>query len=152
MKTSVKQKNDQGYTLIEVMAVISLLGLITLLGVPNFRNHWSNYQLSTAAEEVAQNIRLAQKRSISEGIFCKIFFDLEEKTSYRIVLGYKSTKYNLPKEVYFQWNNFSNDTLIFNPSGAPSQGGTVAIAKDGRTLYVIVAVATGRTRVGDNPP
>lgn len=146
------KNKDLGFTLIEVSAVTCLLGLVTLLCVPNFKDSLQNYRLAVTVQEVGQNIRLAQKLAITEGVSYKVLFDLENKITYRIASGYKATRFDLPLGVCFDWANFPKSTLAFYPSGAPSQGGTIAIKNKNKSLYVIVSVATGRVRIGKTPP
>lgn len=150
-----KHINRNGYTLIEVIMVIALLGLLSTIALPDFKKTMTKYKLEVAAYELAQNIRLTQQKSISEGITYKIVFDLNQKNSYQMLSSGRGKLIKLPSGVFFDWTTYSevNKTLSFNPSGAPNQGGTIAIVNgDDNTLYVIVSVATGRVRVSKVPP
>lgn len=143
---------NRGFTLIELNAVICLLGLAVLLCVPNFKYTLQNYQLTASAQELSQNIRLAQKLAITEGVAYRVLLDLDNKITYRITAGYKAKRFDLPSGVYFDWTNFPKSTLEFYPSGAPNQGGTIALKNKNTSLYIIVSVATGRVRIGKTPP
>lgn len=155
-KVKVQRKiNSNGYSLIEIVIVIALLGLLSTVAFPNFKKTMARYKLEVAAYELAQNIRLTQQKSISEGITYKIVFDLNQKNSYQMLSFGRGKFIELPSGIFFDWTTYSevNKTLSFNPSGAPNQGGTIAIVNgDDNTLYVIVSVATGRVRVAKVPP
>jgi len=146
--------NSNGYSLIEIVMVIALLGLLSTVAFPNFKRTMSKYKLEVAAYELAQNIRLTQQKSISEGIPCKIVFDLNQKNGYQMLSSGRGKFIKLPSGVFFEWTTYYevNKTLSFSPSGAPNQGGTIAIMSGDNTLYVIVSVATGRVRVARVPP
>lgn len=147
-----KKYCNNGFTLIELNVVICILGLVTLICIPNFKNTVENYRLKTSAEELGQNIRLAQKLAITEGVRYRVLIDFNTRTKYRLTAGIKTKSFDLPQGVYFDWTNFPKNTIEFHPSGAPTQGGTIAIKNNNTNLYVAVAVATGRVRISKTPP
>lgn len=134
--------------------VIALLGLFSTIILPDFKKTLAKYKLEVATRELAQNIRLAQQKSITEGISYKIVFDLNRMNNYQLLCGRRGKLINLPSGVFFDWTTYAevDKTLVFNPSGAPNRGGTIAITSGNSTLYVIVSIATGRVRVGKVPP
>ena len=71
LKIHEQKKADKGYTLIEVVMVIALLGLFSTIILPDFKKTLAKYKLEVATRELAQNIRLAQQKSITEGISYK---------------------------------------------------------------------------------
>lgn len=149
-----KKTADSGYTLIEVVMVIAVLSLLSTIILPDFKKTLSKYKLEVAARELAQNIRLAQQKTITEGVTYKIVFDLHRMDNYQLLAGRRGKLIKLPSGVLLDWTTYSDvdKTLSFNPSGAPNRGGTIAITSGKNTLYVIVSVATGRVRVGKVPP
>ncbi len=144
----------KGFTLIEVVLVIAILGLLSTVAVPNFKNTLAKYKLEMAAKELAQNIQLAQQKAITRGNICKIVLDLHKKDNYMVLSGGRGKMIKLPPGVYFDWTTYYdvNNTIVFNPTGAPNRGGTVAITNGKDTLYVIVLLSTGRVRIGHTPP
>ncbi|NLZ52781.1 MAG: prepilin-type N-terminal cleavage/methylation domain-containing protein [Thermoanaerobacteraceae bacterium] len=148
------KKSSKGFTLIEVVLVIAILGLLSIIIVPDLKRTLAKYKLEVAAQELAQNIRLTQQKSITEGVSYKIVLDLNRKDNYQMLLGRRGKLIKLPSGVYFDWTTYSevNKTLVFYPTGAPNRGGTIAIANGEDTLYVIISVATGRVRIGQTPP
>lgn len=143
---------EHGFTLIELLLVISLLSLFSTIIAPNFKQSLKNYKLEVAAQELAQNLRLAQQKAISEGVSCKVMFDLHWKNNYQVTVSQKGKIFYLPSGVFFEWTNLLNKSVIFYPTGAPNQAGTIAMNNENKRLYVIIAVATGRVRVGKTQP
>jgi len=148
------KKSSNGFTLIELVSVITILGLLSIIVVPDFKKTFGKYKLEVAAQELAQNIRLTQQKSITEGVSYKIVFDLNRKDNYQMLSGRQGKLIKLPSGVYFDWTTYSevDKTLVFYPTGAPNRGGTIAITNGKETLYVIVSIATGRVRIGQTPP
>jgi len=147
-------KSRKGFTLIEVILVLAILGLFSIFIVPNFKKTLAKYKLEVAAQELAQNIRITQQKSITEGVSHKIVLDLNKKDNYQMLSGRRGKLIKLPSGVYFDWTTYSevDKTLVFYPTGAPNRGGTIAITNGRDTLFVIVSIATGRVRIGQTPP
>jgi len=148
----VRSKN--GFTLIEVALVVAVLGVLSTIAVPNFKNTLDRYKLEVAAHELAQNIRLTQQKSISEGTTYKILLDLNKKDNYQLVSGRRGKLVKLPQGVFIDWTTYSevDKSIIFYPTGAPNRGGTIAVTNGKDSLFVIVSVATGRVRIDEVPP
>jgi prepilin-type N-terminal cleavage/methylation domain-containing protein len=57
-------KKRNGFTLIEVMAVVFIVGLMSVILVVNWRKNENRYQLQRTAQEIAQLIRKAQNLAL----------------------------------------------------------------------------------------
>jgi len=67
LKTLISKitKNSAGFTLIEALVVIFVIGTISSMMIVNWRKNESQYQLQRAAQEIVQNIRKAQDYALS---------------------------------------------------------------------------------------
>ena len=74
--------------------------------------------------------------------------------NYQLLRGWKGKLVRLPQGVLLKWSTYDDGTLEFKQStGAPIPGGgTIAMGYGDKTLYIIVSVATGRVRIGQEPP
>ncbi|TYP51616.1 GspH/FimT family pseudopilin [Thermosediminibacter litoriperuensis] len=142
----------RGFTLIETIAVTAILGILCLITVPSIRTVMDNFKLQVAAQKLVQDMRAVQQQAMAEGESYKILFDMHRCDNYQILHGYRASRVYLPEGISLSWTNFSKNTLIFTPSGAPEQGGTVAIKGAKGRLYVVVTVATGRVRISETAP
>jgi prepilin-type N-terminal cleavage/methylation domain-containing protein len=61
-----------GFTLIEVMLVISIMGLITLIAIPNFLTILANDQAQNLANTLNMSLRVAQTEAIDRSSSVKI--------------------------------------------------------------------------------
>lgn len=143
---------SRGFTLIETIAATAIFCVLCFGLLPNVKSTMENLKLQLAAQKLSQDIRTIQQQAMSEGENYKVLFDVYRRDNYQILKGFKSSRVFLPKGISFLWTNFPDNTLIFTPSGAPQQGGTVAIKNQKKRLYVIVNVATGRVRISEMAP
>ncbi len=57
----------KGFTLIEMMVVIGIIGIIIVLAVPNFAAMQRRARIRAAAQEIAQDLRQIRERALSMG-------------------------------------------------------------------------------------
>ncbi|MBI1388789.1 MAG: type II secretion system protein GspH [bacterium] len=69
-----------GFTLIELMVVVTLMLLMTAIGVPSFRGLYERSALQGAAKEFADALRYAQQRAILERNPIRLVMDVEKQT------------------------------------------------------------------------
>ena len=69
-------KHRRGFSLIELLIVMGIIGVLCLISISTFRGYWHNSNLRTAAREVMSDMALAKKRAVSESnSFCLQFAD-----------------------------------------------------------------------------
>ena len=64
----MRQSPSSGFTLIEMMIVVAIIGVVAALAAPNYRDWTERYQLRTAAEELQRQLGVAQMTAISRNI------------------------------------------------------------------------------------
>ena len=144
-------RRSHGFTLIEMLITVTVIGLLLAFSVPAFRSLSGSQGLKGAAENVAGQLRLARQKAVSTGTVQPIHFT--GLTVYHvhpfagaIVLG---TTWTLPPNVSF--GRFMNDFYNMQPSGRVTlQGGadgfiplvdsrgnrdTVAVESSGMIVY-----------------
>lgn len=139
-------KSDPGFSFLELMVVMILLGLITVLAVPNLNEALANYKLEAAAREFVTQVRYVRSRAING-----------ESTSVGLLYG--DTKYIIRKqttaEQVFQlppgirFDNSLIRELYFDLQGDLSKGATTIYLKDQRNRQVEITItpATGRVKI-----
>lgn len=142
-----------GYTLIELLAVLAILSLVTTLAMPRFtsQHHW---QLDSASRRMAADFRLLRHSAIFYGETCRVDFFIHVNR-YEMRLPDERQRVDLPGEVEFLGNTTFSGTppaLRFNNMGRPSSGGTVILKAGNARRYIIVTPVTGRVRISRNPP
>ncbi|MDO8957070.1 MAG: GspH/FimT family pseudopilin [Deltaproteobacteria bacterium] len=74
----------QGFTLMEMMIGIVLIGILTIVAVPNIERFSSGYKLRGAAREVATDLQYAKMMAIKENQSFQVFFGTQ---SYQVKRG-----------------------------------------------------------------
>lgn len=156
----LKKNKEAAFTLIELLCVISLLGLIMLIAMPALQGMGQKRNLQVAARTLTTDIRRCRQAAITTGREHYIDFLLEyDRYDYRInsVPAGKAEWVRFPEGVSYRSTTVGRFSgiprLSFNPNGTPIRVGTVVLQnKGGDVLYVIVTPATGRVRIAEVPP
>ncbi len=164
----------RGFTFLEVMVVIVLLGVLMAVTLPNMRGTGQVAALRGAARELAAGLRIARQRAISTHREVFVLFDLEGDR-WRINLNIDpeeepdSHRYSrdslyelempvtLPPKVFF--DSVASDEpppadqrdslamVVFYPDGRASAAQITLRNERGRALTVELAASTGRVLV-----
>lgn len=148
-------KNSKGFSLIELLCTISILGILTLITVPLISGIIDKWVLNSSVNEIAGDIRWVQNLAITEAT--PYIFELDIKNALYKVRGTDARKAPL-KTVKFDdkidkitstlktEGNFKR--LTYTPTGIPSQTGSIILtSKKGEKLKITIAVGTGRVAI-----
>ena len=69
-----------GFTLIELMIVLAILGLVSALVLPNFLKKSASKQRKTCIEQLNGLLHIAWQQSVTRSLPHKIVFDFEKKS------------------------------------------------------------------------
>ena len=74
------RRRTGGFTLIEIMIVVLLLGIVTAVGVPVLTSSADNARVSSAAGQVAAALDFAKQTAASGGRPCRVTIDAAADT------------------------------------------------------------------------
>lgn len=142
--------HKKGYTVIEMILVITIIGILATLSLPIYKKSLAHYRHSSALRMIATDIRLIQQQSITENQSYGLVFN---NVDYSLVRGENLELKVLPKGNHIMGTGFKDNALSFNPSGEPSKGGGTIIIGDasGNKSSVVVTPATGKVKISDKP-
>lgn len=158
-----KYRNRQGFTMIEMMIVIVVIGIMAAMAAPSFLNWIPKMKLKNDAREKVNYLRQARSRAIAENSQYGVFFDLYGNRMH----FFKDT--DSPEWSYYAEgadslieNPVSNEsnvsygtcslmgnTVIFYPNGSASTSGSIELydIESGNSYTINVLASTGRIRL-----
>jgi type II secretion system protein H len=71
----VKIRRKSGFSLVELIIVIALIGIMTAIAAPNFTRYRDNTNLREAARDISSDLQLYKQQAIAENVRYRITFD-----------------------------------------------------------------------------
>jgi len=144
----------------EIMIVIMILGIISMLAVPNLLQANERWMLRSTAHMISNDIRRMQSMSIHESD--QYQFELHTKSFY-----YQTKNYQANADIIKRVTRITTITstlydpkyagqragyriLCFSYLGSPNQAGTITLKTNkGNSIVITIIVNTGRVYVND---
>jgi prepilin-type N-terminal cleavage/methylation domain-containing protein len=138
-------KRTSGFSLIEVVISISILGLIIALLSHSFTNQAPKYQLKKATWEIYSRLNYARYKAIYRGLKYKMSF---ESNSYLLEKFDESTgEWSTEQRSFLDGVSiFANNSPIFHPRGTVSNLASIFV-KNSWGQYKISIAISGRIKV-----
>lgn len=178
----------RGFTLVEMIIVLLIVGIVAMAGLPLLTASLSDAGLYAVTNEIVTAIEFAQISAISTGRPCRVTIDavtetvkveqvvytniaaimdaganelpeasIEASTVYA-VMEYPTkpgTDYDIDLAANFSGAdivsvvlNSGENVVVFDKSGAPSEGASISIAYRGRAGSVSIEPVTGKVTQG----
>ncbi len=146
----------RGFTLLEMVVVLTLIVAATVLVAPSFRNGLRSLELETATRDLITRMKMARSEAVSKQQVFRILFSEstqeDEQAEYSLTDDYEAPlhTFRLPVGVTVQAgpDQPPGETLkvSFYPNGRSSGGSLDLTNSAGRTLHVEVDPVTGLAR------
>ena len=149
---------QRGFTLLELIIVVSILSIFAALALPTFNNAFSDYKIESAAKRIASDIRYARSYAITTDDTISITFDpadenyqVKNSSNIKITHPFLKTNFQITMTKNFDLENIDlyqttlpgpGNKLIFDSLGA-TQGGTIEIRYAGRVKIITVSAIDG---------
>ena len=141
------QKNS-GYTLIELMAVIGIIAIVTGIVVPNVISWLPKYRLNSGAEEIQSTLQLARLGAIKQNMSATVAFDTANHTFLASINGQTIKRGRLPAGIVIDSVTSPASQVQFDSRGlANSSTGNIQVSNHQGKTKVISVNIVGNARI-----
>lgn len=154
MRRASVRRSTRGFTLIELIVVLAVLGLITALAMPMFAGALPGARLKAAARDLGAELRYARAQAIAGNRETTLTIDLAARRY--AILGARTgpgESRALPEELEIKVRTARRElagdaraSIRFFPDGG-STGGRITLSRGERRYLVGVDWLTGRVTV-----
>jgi type IV fimbrial biogenesis protein FimT len=143
------QSQEQGWSLIELLIVLSIMGIMAALAGPSYQTLVARVQARSVTIEIASELRLARQLAMARRERLRVIFDREERT---ITLRRADAEGTLHVYQYAEKGVIVDEPtagpeLLFHPSGRSVTPTTIRVRdSQGRETMFTVSI-TGRVSV-----
>jgi type II secretion system protein H len=147
--------SGKGFTLIELMTVIAIIGILSTVALFGWQGYQNNVNLRTAAGEVMSDIASCKQQSVSRGVgYCIQFTDgspnysINESSCSAPTQTQAKNLTSFGSGLTISNTNFNSDRVSFLPRGTLSSNtGTIVLTNSKKSTATITVQITGRAYV-----
>jgi type II secretion system protein H len=152
---------SKGFTLVEILMVIALIGLLTAIAAPGISAWVETFKFKNTIREIGITMQLARMKAIASGVECRVVFDLDAETFY-LERGNQADGSDTWKleGVVIDVSSWADIAFVnsyttgkrnkqFNPNGTSSTGSIRLNSAKGEKYKITLTTATGHITVDE---
>ncbi len=142
-----------GFTLVELIVVIAILGILVSVAAPSFTRTIEKQHIVGAGEAVLLDLRWARSESIKRNTLVTVTFTDGSASAWQYAISPATKTVNSAIINDFDdvalSQNFNSNTLVFNPVRGTANAGTIILTSPNYTSNIVVSFL-GRVRLCGN--
>jgi general secretion pathway protein H len=146
---SVVSRNSAGFTLLEMLVVLAILGLVVALALPTLRRPPANLRLEAATRTLASALRYSRAQAIARNADVILTIHADRKVFQSSVGSAIQLDQEISVEMIFaapERRGGAGGAIRFFPDGS-SSGGDIVLTLDKRRTRISVNWLTGQARL-----
>ena len=152
MSNSINRKSDRGFTLLELMVVLVIVGIIAAIASPNFIDFLFRVKVNSSLEQLLGAIRETQRQSMLQGKRCQININpnnnLITATPNKCLLDERQ----IDNKIKIRTNLAGSiPNIYFSHKGNTTKMGTIVLSSDNTNLQkcFVISLGLGIMRTGE---
>ena len=117
-------KHEHGFSMLEIMMVVTIVGVMSAAATPSLTRALRSYRLSAGAQQIAEAIQTAKLRAVSTNQAQSVFFDTASNNN-TIAVANSATAVSLPPGIQFATPSVTPPpvvgTAVANATAIPGQ-------------------------------
>lgn len=146
----INYHKKSGFSLIELLGVITVIGIMALVALPAYIKIKPTLDLNTETRDIASDLRYAQQLSVTEQINYSVMFD-QNSNEYSIINTTNNeiikTKNINPSITISEITGLTDNTVIFNVTGAAIENGSIVLININNSTNTISIKPSGYVKI-----
>lgn len=131
MNIQIKQKSDRGFTLIELMIALFIIGILAAIASPNFIGLLNRTKVNTSLERLVGAIKETQRQAMRLGKRCRINIDPNTNILTTIPSKCLLNSRQIDNNVKIRTNlSGSIPNISFSHKGNTTKAGTIVLSSN----------------------
>lgn len=145
-----KKYPKSGFSLIEILVVISVIGIISLIGLPVYKSITPNIALNSSIRDMTSDLRYAQQLAVTEQKTYSVTFNILNNSYYvfQADSGDIIRSRNINSQVKIDSiTGLSSSTASFTVTGASIESGEIALTNMNNKTNTIEIKPSGYVKI-----
>lgn len=150
MADHMKIQNRAGFSLVEMLIVIAIIGLITLISLPIYQRVKPTINLDSKTRILVSDLRYAQQLAVTEQANHQVEFN---QILNQYTIRNQATNEIIKTETINQSiriesvNNLTDNTVVFNVTGAAVKDGSIVLINSNNATSTISIKPSGYVKI-----